>query len=86
MSGSAFTEATCTGTASESWNVKTFQFSLAQPLDHFHFTAGRYVTLGLEIAGEKVHHCYTVSSAPQSQKEGQFEIKVKHSPGGTVSS
>ncbi|WMY11064.1 flavin reductase family protein [Paraburkholderia phenoliruptrix] len=80
-----FTEATCSGIASENWNVKTFQFALAQPHDPFHYAAGQYVTLGLDIAGEKVYRCYTVSSAPQSQYEGRFEITVKHSPGGTVS-
>ncbi|MFB9123785.1 iron-sulfur cluster-binding domain-containing protein [Paraburkholderia dipogonis] len=85
MSGSAFTEATCTRITSENWNVKTFQFSLARPHDPFSFTAGQYVTLGFEIAGEKAYRCYTVSSAPQCPQEEQFEITVKHSPGGTVS-
>jgi glycine betaine catabolism B len=86
MTGHVFSEATCVGITSESWNVKTFRFSLRQPHDPFIFEAGQYVTLEFEIGGEKVYRCYTVSSAPQSNEDGLFEVTVKHSPGGDVSS
>lgn len=85
MTGNAFTDATCVGIARENWNVKTFQFSLTQSPATFGFKAGQYVTLGLDIDGEKMYRCYTVSSAPQAREDSLFEVTVKHSPGGPVS-
>ncbi|QCP49621.1 2Fe-2S iron-sulfur cluster binding domain-containing protein [Trinickia violacea] len=85
MMGRAFTEATCVGIVRENWNVKTFRFSPARSQEPFSFDAGQYVTLGLDIDGEKVYRCYTVSSAPRAERGDAFEITVKHAPGGVVS-
>ncbi|SIO28075.1 hybrid-cluster NAD(P)-dependent oxidoreductase [Paraburkholderia phenazinium] len=85
MTGSPFVAATCIDIRRENWNVKTFRFRVANPDNGFDFEAGQYVTLGLEIGGETVYRCYTVSCAPENQGPGEFEITVKHSPGGLVS-
>lgn len=85
MTGSPFVEATCLDIRSENWNVKTFRFRTANSDSGFEFEAGQYVTLGLEIGGETIYRCYTVSCAPESRGPGEFEITVKHSPGGLVS-
>ncbi|WP_193101399.1 flavin reductase family protein [Burkholderia sp. Z1] len=85
MTGSPFVEATCVDIQPESWNVKTFRFRVSRASRKFDFQAGQYVTLGLEIGGENVYRCYTVSCAPETTQAGAFEITVKHSPGGVVS-
>jgi ferredoxin-NADP reductase len=85
MTGSPFVEATCSDIRRESWNVKTFRFRVANPEHGFEFEAGQYVTLGLEIGGETVYRCYTVSCAPENRGPGEFEITVKHLPDGRAS-
>jgi len=85
MTASPFAEARCVGVQQENWNVRTFRFRVTDSNRAFTFHAGQYVTLGCEIAGETVFRCYTVSCAPQAREAGEFEITVKHSPGGVVS-
>ncbi|MFM0131717.1 flavin reductase family protein [Paraburkholderia sediminicola] len=85
MTGSPFVQATCVDIRSETWNVKTFRFRTDNSDGRFEFKAGQYVTLGLEIGGDTLYRCYTVSCAPESQGRGEFEITVKHSAGGLVS-
>ncbi|MCQ9617668.1 hybrid-cluster NAD(P)-dependent oxidoreductase [Paenalcaligenes niemegkensis] len=47
------------------------------------FKPGQFVTLELEIEGEKVMRSYTISSAPSLPYN--FNITVKRAPGGVVS-
>ena len=44
---------------------------------------GQYLVLGLEIAGETVERCYTISSPPT--RPARVAITVKREPGGLVS-
>jgi len=85
MTGNPFVKATCFEVQPENWNVKTFRFRVLNADHKFNFEAGQYVTLGLEIGGQTVYRCYTVSCAPETRRSGEFEITVKHSPGGVVS-
>ncbi|WP_175775111.1 flavin reductase family protein [Burkholderia anthina] len=83
--GSAFTDAHCVGIARENRNVKTFRFSLAQSQDRTRFEAGQYVTLSVDTGSETLYRCYTISSAPDAHGNATFEITVKRSPDGAVS-
>ncbi|TDN62292.1 iron-sulfur cluster-binding domain-containing protein [Paraburkholderia sp. BL10I2N1] len=85
MTATAFTEAICLGVTRENWNVKTFRFSLAQPQESFRFKAGQYVTLSVDTGNETLFRCYTISSAPDSQGNTTFDITVKRSPTGAIS-
>src|SRR5579863_7837559 len=85
MTGGAFTEATCVGITQETRNVKTFRFSLARSRELLSVEAGQYVTLSLDIGGETIYRCYTVSSGPCARRDAMFEITVKHSSGGAAS-
>ncbi|MFX1670984.1 iron-sulfur cluster-binding domain-containing protein [Paraburkholderia sp. A2WS-5] len=85
MTTTAFTDALCIGIRRENWNVKTFQFSLAQSHESFQFEAGQYVTLGVDTGNERLYRCYTISSVPDTLGNTTFEITVKHSPTGAVS-
>lgn len=83
--GGAFTEAVCVAIARENWNVKTFRFSLAQPQARTAFEPGQYVTLSVDTGSDTVYRCYTISSAPETHGHATFEITVKRSPSGAVS-
>lgn len=49
----------------------------------FHYEPGQFLTLDLEIAGEAINRCYTISSAPT--RPHAISITVKRVPGGPVS-
>lgn len=85
MTTSSFTEACCIGITRENWNVKTFRFLLAQHQESFKFEAGQYITLSVDTGNEKLFRCYTISSVPDTHGNATFEITVKRSPGGAVS-
>ncbi|WP_321896588.1 MULTISPECIES: iron-sulfur cluster-binding domain-containing protein [Burkholderia] len=85
MNGGAFTDAVCVDIARENWNVKTFRFSLAQPHESVRFEPGQYVTMGIDTGREQLYRCYTISSAPDDHGNATFEITVKRSPTGAVS-
>lgn len=49
------------------------------------FQAGQYVNVFLDIDGMKVNRAYSISSSPESAKEGFYELTVKSVEGGLVS-
>lgn len=84
MSSNTFAQATCTSISDESWNVKTYEFTIDDAERSFAFKAGQYVTVEFAIQGATHYRCYTVSSAPRG-RGGVFTITVKHSVDGVVS-
>lgn len=73
---------TCVDVLPVTHDVKTFL--LARQHDSaLVFDAGQYLTLTLEIDGERVQRCYTISSAPT--RPGTLAITVKRVAGGPVS-
>lgn len=73
---------TCMQVIEETSDVKTFVF-VAQPPLLFTYKPGQFVTLDLEINGEKVIRSYSISSTPS--RPHTLEITVKRVPGGLVS-
>ena len=63
-------------------DVKTFLFESA-PASLFQHEPGQFVTLQLEIDGQSVSRCYTISSPPTRPQ--LLAITVKRQPGGLVS-
>lgn len=49
------------------------------PGGDFHFVAGQYATLGMEVSGKLVERAYSLCSSPY---EEELEIFVEHVPGG----
>jgi ferredoxin-NADP reductase len=72
----------CVKVIQETHDVCTFTFGMSQPVLFF-FKPGQFVTLELEIDGERVMRSYTISSAPSIPYS--FSITVKRVPGGVVS-
>ncbi|BES71397.1 glycine-betaine demethylase subunit GbcB [Marinobacter nanhaiticus D15-8W] len=72
----------CVRVIEETWDVKTFCFNAEQSIMFF-FKPGQFVTLELEIDGEKIMRSYTISSSPSVPYS--FSITVKRVPGGHVS-
>lgn len=72
----------CVKVIQETHDVKTFTFSLGQPVLFF-FKPGQFVTLELEIEGQRVMRSYTLSSSPSIPYS--FSITVKRAPDGLVS-
>ena len=66
----------------ETHDVKSFIFSARTPR-LFRFNPGQFLTLELEIDGQRINRCYTVSSAPT--RPHLVSITVKRVPGGPVS-
>lgn len=66
----------------ETADVRTFLLATATPT-RFAYRPGQFVTLELEIAGERIHRCYTLSSTPT--RPDTVSITVKRVPGGPVS-
>lgn len=63
-------------------DVKSFIFE-AEGNAVFRFRPGQFVTLQLEIDGEQISRCYTISSPPT--RPDTLAITVKRVPGGRVS-
>ena len=72
----------CCEVRQETHDVKSFFFTSADA-SHFHFSPGQYITLGLEIGGETINRCYTISSSPT--RPHTISITVKRQPNGIVS-
>lgn len=72
----------CVKVIEETHDVTTFTFGVGQPMLFF-FKPGQFVTLELEIDGERVMRSYTLSSSPSIPYS--FSITVKRVPGGQVS-
>lgn len=72
----------CCRVVAETHDVRSFHFRREDgaPL---RFEPGQYITLALEIAGQRLARCYTVSSPPT--RPFTFSITVKRVPGGPVS-
>ncbi|MBI3900176.1 MAG: hybrid-cluster NAD(P)-dependent oxidoreductase [Gammaproteobacteria bacterium] len=72
----------CCRTQQETHDVKSFFFRAPEPR-LFRFSPGQYITLELEIDGDRINRCYTISSAPT--RPDTISITVKRVPGGKVS-
>lgn len=66
----------------ETHDVRTFVLAPRTP-GVFHYEPGQFITLDLEIGGEAINRCYTISSAPT--RPHAISITVKRVPGGPVS-
>jgi glycine betaine catabolism B len=72
----------CCQVRQETHDVKSFFFTSPQGRA-FVFEPGQFITLDLEIDGETINRCYTISSAPT--RPHTISITVKRVPGGKVS-
>lgn len=72
----------CVQVRQETHDVKTFVLAADRPRQ-FRYLPGQFITLELEVAGRRVHRCYTLSSTPT--RPDQVSITVKRVPGGEVS-
>ncbi len=79
----SFDEAlTCTQVIDVTHDVKTFVLApqgLVKPV----YDPGQYLTLTVDVDGERLQRCYTISASPT--RPGPLEITVKRVPGGPVS-
>ncbi|KVE28625.1 hybrid-cluster NAD(P)-dependent oxidoreductase [Burkholderia singularis] len=72
----------CCQVRQETHDVKSFFFRSCQGRA-FSFEPGQFVTLELDIDGETLNRCYTISSSPA--RPHTISITVKRVPGGRVS-
>lgn len=72
----------CVHVRQETHDVKTFVLAADTPR-LFRYLPGQFITLELEIDGNKVNRCYTLSSTPT--RPDLVSITVKRVPGGLVS-
>ncbi|RJG42318.1 hybrid-cluster NAD(P)-dependent oxidoreductase [Motilimonas pumila] len=72
----------CVAVEQESHDVKTFRF-MAKPEHRFHYQAGQYISISLEIDGHPVKRTYTLSSTPS--RPDLISITVKRVPKGKAS-
>jgi ferredoxin-NADP reductase len=72
----------CCHVRNETHDVKSFFFRAASERA-FVFEPGQFITLELEIDGESINRCYTISSPPT--RPHTISITVKRVPGGKVS-
>jgi glycine betaine catabolism B len=72
----------CCGVRNETHDVKSFLFRTSKPA-LFRFKPGQFLTLELNINGETINRCYTISSPPT--RPDTVSITVKRHPGGIVS-
>lgn len=75
-------ELVCCHVRQETHDVKSFFFR-APDERAFVFEPGQFITLELDIDGEPINRCYTISSAPT--RPHTISITVKRVPGGKVS-
>jgi glycine betaine catabolism B len=66
----------------ETHDVRSFVFSAPEPR-LFHYKPGQFMTFELEVAGQAISRCYTLSSSPT--RPHLVSITVKRVPGGPVS-
>lgn len=72
----------CCHVRQETHDVKSFFFRSPQGRS-FSFEPGQFLTLELDIDGETINRCYTISSSPA--RPHTVSITVKRVPGGKVS-
>jgi len=72
----------CVKIIQETWDVRTFCLMADQPMLFF-FKPGQFVTIELEINGQKQMRSYTISSSPSVPYS--FSLTIKRVPGGKVS-
>ncbi|NRF72285.1 2Fe-2S iron-sulfur cluster binding domain-containing protein [Aquincola sp. S2] len=72
----------CAQVRDETHDVKTFVLQ-APSARSFRYLPGQFITLELDIDGERVNRCYTLSSTPT--RPDRVSITVKRVPGGRVS-
>ena len=72
----------CCAIKNETHDVKSFYFKSLKP-SLFQFLPGQFITLELEINGESINRCYTISSTPT--RPHTLSITVKRHPNGIVS-
>lgn len=72
----------CCQRRQETDDVVSFVFRARRPV-LFRFVPGQFITLEVEIDGEAVNRCYTISSPPT--RPDTLSITVKRVPGGKVS-
>lgn len=72
----------CVHVRAETHDVKSFVFRAPSP-HLFRFRPGQFITLELDIDGEVINRCYTISSPPT--RPDALSITVKRVPGGKVS-
>ncbi|MFT3730686.1 MAG: FAD-binding oxidoreductase [Hyphomicrobium sp.] len=72
----------CTHVRQETHDVKSFLFRSTSP-KLFRFRPGQFITIEVEIGGETINRCYTISSPPT--RPDTLSITVKRVPGGKVS-
>ncbi|MCB6184977.1 hybrid-cluster NAD(P)-dependent oxidoreductase [Leeia sp. TBRC 13508] len=72
----------CRSVQQETHDVKTFTFSTPD-YARFYFEPGQFLTLTLEINGEMVSRCYTISSSPT--RPHSISITVKRVTDGLIS-
>lgn len=72
----------CSQVLAVTHDVKTFVFTTPERRP-FDFEAGQFITLRVEIDGEMVSRCYTISSPPT--RPDRLAITVKRVPDGVVS-
>lgn len=63
-------------------DVTSFVFEAVEPR-RFEYLPGQFMTIGLEIDGQEIDRCYTISSSPT--RPYTISITVKRVPGGPVS-
>jgi len=72
----------CVRVRDETHDVRSFVFRPVEPRS-FRYRPGQFITLSLDIDGERVNRCYTLCSSPT--KPDTLTITVKRVPGGRVS-
>lgn len=72
----------CVQVRDETHDVRSFVLRPAEPRS-FRYRPGQFITLSLEIDGERVNRCYTLCSSPT--RPDTLTITVKRVPGGLVS-
>ncbi len=72
----------CCHVRPETHDVKSFLFRTRTP-NLFRYRPGQFITLELEIDGQSINRCYTLSSTPT--RPDTISITVKRVPGGKVS-
>lgn len=72
----------CVQVRHETHDVRTFVLAAEAPRS-FRYLPGQFITLELEIGGQRINRCYTLSSTPT--RPDLLSITVKRVPGGLVS-
>jgi ferredoxin-NADP reductase len=73
----------CCAVRQETHDVKTFVFQ-SEPPRRFHYRPGQFMTFSLQIGGQEIHRCYSLSSTPT--RPDRVSITVKRIGDGPVSS